>query len=195
MSKKLDITENHLAILALFTQGYSNGYYIREITSLLPVSHGTIQTILGDLEAKQVLFSTLKGKIRLFRIKNTPLAAEYLALAETYKRIAFLEKNPLVTELLVTIDPFIHGCAGIFGSYAKGTATTGSDLDIFVAGEGDRTAIGEMAARYALEVNMVVLPRGAFSPLHSRDNLIKEIMNNHVIWKETELFVRTVMAA
>lgn len=195
MSKKLDITENHLLILALFTRGYGTEFYIREMASLLPVSHGTVQTILCDLETKQVLSSTLRGKIRAFRLKRIPLAAEYLILAETYKRIAFLASNPLVNELLQKIDPSISGCAGIFGSYANGTATEASDIDLFVAGECDRHAIDDTAAHYAVEVNIVVVPHDAFSKARAQDPLIQEILKNHVIWKETDLFVRTVMAA
>jgi predicted nucleotidyltransferase len=195
MSKKLDISETHCSILALFTRGYHNEYYIREIASLLPVSHGTVQTILCDLEEKQVLSSTLKGRIRIFRLKKTLLAAEYLGIAEVYKRIAFLEENPLIAELMEKIDPFLSGCAGIFGSYAKGTATKGSDLDLFVAGDCDRHAIDKTAAKYGVEVNTVVLPKDAFAPVRLQDNLIQEILKDHVIWKETEFFVRTVMAA
>lgn len=194
MSKKLDINENHLLILTLFTRGYRNEYYIREIAARLPISHGTVQTILCDLEAKQVLESSLKGKIRIFRVKPTPTAVEYLILAEIYKKIGMLKETPYISELMEKIDPYITGCAVIFGSYAKGTATEESDLDLFVAGECDRSAIDQTARKYAIEVNIVMYPRDAFSQGLTTDHLIREILDEHIIWKGTEFFVRTVMA-
>jgi predicted nucleotidyltransferase len=194
MSKKLDINENHLLILTLFTRGYHNEYYIREIAARLPISHGTAQTILCDLEAKQVLKSTLKGKIRIFRVKPTPIALEYLTFVEIYKKIGLLEETPYISELMEKIDPYINGCAVIFGSYAKGTATKESDLDLFVAGQCDRSAIEQTARKYAIEVNIVMYTRDAFSQGLTTDHLIREILDEHIIWKETEFFVRTVMA-
>lgn len=194
MSKKLGINENHFLILTLFTKGYRNEYYIREIAARLPISHGTVQTILCDLEAKQVLESTTRGKIRIFRMKRTPVAAQYLALAEIYKKITMLRDLPYISELMEKIDPYINGCAVIFGSYAKGTATHESDLDLFVAGECDRSAIDQTARKYAIEVNTVMYSRDAFLKGIPSDHLINEILKDHVIWKDTEFFVRAVMS-
>lgn len=36
MSKKIDINENDLGVLALFTEGYDREFYIREISTILP---------------------------------------------------------------------------------------------------------------------------------------------------------------
>jgi len=57
MSKKLDIPGSDLWVLSLFTDGYGREYYIREISALLPISHGTAQTILERLEKKLVISS------------------------------------------------------------------------------------------------------------------------------------------
>lgn len=65
MSKKIDICENDLDTLALFSNGFDREYHIREICSYLPISHGT-PTILSRLEEKQVLVSSQRGKTRIF---------------------------------------------------------------------------------------------------------------------------------
>jgi len=193
MSKKLDITENHLLTLALFTHGYHQEYYIREIASHLPISHGTVQTILNDLEAKQVFESSTRGKVRMFRLKKSRMAADYLNLAELYKKILFLDSAPYVAEILQKIDAHITGCAVIFGSFAAGIPKEGSDLDLFVAGSYDQRAVEQIAARYAIEVNVVAYPRDVFERDLGTDHLLLEVMRNHVIWKDIEYFVRVVM--
>lgn len=53
MSKKIDINENDLWVLSLFAEGYNRECYIREVTTLLPISHGIAQTILERLEKTQ----------------------------------------------------------------------------------------------------------------------------------------------
>ena len=126
MSKKLDISENDLLVLSLFTGGYDREYYIREISTCLPISHGTAQTVLDRLEKKLVLSSSLRGKTRVFRIKPGENAVQYFLLAEQYKKISFMEEKPYPAEVLNKIDPFIFGTCLIFGSFAKGTETGNS---------------------------------------------------------------------
>jgi hypothetical protein len=45
MSKEIDINENNLGVFSFFAEGYHREYSIREISTLLPISHGTAQTI------------------------------------------------------------------------------------------------------------------------------------------------------
>jgi hypothetical protein len=70
MSKKIDINENDLWVFPLFVEGYNREYYIREISTLLPISHGTAQTIPERLEKKLVLSSSLLGKTWVFGSGN-----------------------------------------------------------------------------------------------------------------------------
>ena len=53
MYEKLDITENTLKVLSLFTNGFDKTYYIREVERLLKISPQTSQVILEDLEKNQ----------------------------------------------------------------------------------------------------------------------------------------------
>jgi predicted nucleotidyltransferase len=194
MSKKLDITETDLMILALFSHGYDREYYIREVCTYLPISPGTAQTVLVRLEDKRVLASSQRGKIRLFRIKPSEISIQYFILAEIYKKIRFMEENPYISEVMDRVSSCTQGTTLLFGSYAKGTETEASDLDIFVAGrydEGEVVKIGEM---YGVEVNIKSYPDTAFGLKYLSDPLVLEVRKNHIVWKNTESFVREVMA-
>ena len=194
MSKKLDISENDLGVLSLFSDGYDREYYIREISTCLPISHGTAQTILERLEKKLVLSSSLRGKTRLFRIKPGEIAVQYFILAEQYKKIAFMEEKPYVSEILNKIDPFIEGIALLFGSYAKGTDSGDSDLDLLVAGRYDEKKISQIGKMYDIEINLQAFPERVFERINPGDTLIIEVKEHHVSWKNTESFVRAVIA-
>jgi len=194
MSKKIDICENDLNTLALFSNGYDREFHIREICCYLPISHGTAQTVLSRLEIKQVLVSSHRGKTRVFRIKNGEIAIQYFILAELYKKICFIEQCPYISEILNKIYPYANGILLLFGSYAKGTENKDSDIDLFVAGSCDEREIRKIGKMYDMEINLKQYPASAFAAPKRQDPLLVEIRKNHVVWKNAEPFVREMLA-
>ena len=193
MYDKLDITENHLQVLSLFTNGFDREYYIRETEKLLGISPRTAQLILGDLEDKGILESSMRGKIRTYTLRRNGLSRMYIALVEQYKAITFLEKKPMIREVTEKISPFIRGIGVIFGSYAKGAETEDSDLDIFVAGEYDKSGVKKISETYGIEINVKCYPLKTFEKNLARDTLLKEVLKNHVVFLNSEQFTEMVM--
>lgn len=193
MSNKLDINEHDLMVLALFSNGYEREYYIREICSYVPVSHGTAQTILGHLEKKSVLVSSQRGKTRIFRIKPGEISIQYFILAELYKKICFMEEKPYISEIMNKIAGLTQGITILFGSYAKGCEKEDSDLDILVAGSYDDREVTKIERLYDVEVNILSYPADAFNSGNRTNHLVVEVQKNHIVWKNAESFVRAVM--
>jgi len=193
MYDKLNITENHLQALCLFTNGFDRGCYIREVAKLLKMSPRTAQLILDSLENKGILESKTKGKIREYSLKRNSISRNYISLVEQYKTIAFLEKNLLIKEIIEKITPFINGIGIVFGSYAKGTADKDSDLDIFVAGEYDKEEIKRVSKTYAVEINIKCYPLKTFVNNLANDVLLKEVLKNHIVFLNSELFIGEVL--
>jgi len=187
MYKKVNITENHLKILSLFTKGFNREYYIRETSKSAEISPRTAQLILNDLEQKAVLESRTKGKIKIYSLKKTIEAKEYLTLAEDYKRICFFESNSLIKEVIEKIYPKIKGAALIFGSYAKETHKKGSDLDIFIAGKCNEEYVYEISKRYNIKISLKIYSKKAFK--NKADYLVKEVLENHILIKGIEQFM------
>jgi len=192
-NKKLDITENHLKILSLFTNGFNNEYYIREVQRLLKISPRTAQLILDNLEKKNVLESKTRGKIRIYKIKKTMIAKEFLILTENYKKISFLEEHDLIREILSKIKPFFKGIIIIFGSYAKGIEKKDSDLDIFVTGEYKEDEIDKISKLYGTDINIKKYPLSFFKKDIKKDIFLKEILKDHIIISGIEDFIKIVM--
>ena len=193
MYNKINITENGLQVLSLFTNGFWGEYYIREVERLLKISPRTAQLILEDLENKGIVESKLRGKIRLYKLKINELSRRYLIWVEQYKSIAFMEKNLLVKEAIEKISPFINGMGIIFGSYAKGASNKESDLDIFVAGDYDQGEIKKVSGNLGIEVSVKCYPLKTFEKNLNQDILIKEVLKNHIVFKDAELFVQKVL--
>jgi predicted nucleotidyltransferase len=193
MYEKLNITENHLQVLSLFTRGFTRDYYIREVQKILGISPRTAQLILYDLEKKAVLESATKGKIRTYRIKKTDTARQYLIFAEQYKAMTFLKKRPVIKEIVDKISPFIDGIGIIFGSYAKGLEKKGSDLDIFVAGTCNSEEIKKVSELYGVRVSVKKYPPEIFKKSIRNDALVKEVLDSHVAFLNAEQFIKSVL--
>jgi len=194
MYGKLNITENHLQVLSLFTNSFSKAYYIREVQKILKISPRTAQLILSDLEDKGVIESKTRGKIKSYELKRNNTSSRYLLLTEQYKTIVFLEKRLLIKEVIEKITPLINGVGIIFGSYAKGTESKDSDLDIFIIGEYDNESIKKISRDYGIEVSVKSYPLKTFKKNLANDILIKEVLKNHVVFLNAEQFIKLVLS-
>lgn len=192
LNNNLDISENHLKVLSLFTYGYRKDFYVREVNRALKISPRTAQLVLEDLEDKGVLKSTVRGKIKSYVLRKDGFNLYYITLAEAYKAAIFLEKNILVKEVIEKVLPFINGIGLIFGSYAKGDETKESDLDIFLAGSGESKKIREISKTYGIEINLVTYPLEKFKGLIGKDILINEVLENHIAISNIDKFVSLV---
>jgi len=193
MYDKTNITENTLQVLSLFTNGFDNEYYIREVQRFLKISPSTAQLILNDLENKGVLESSLKGKIKSYKLKLNQTSFRYLVLVENYKLIQFEEKNLLIKEIIEKITPLIKGIGVIFGSYAKGINKKGSDLDVFVAGECDKKQINNVSKTFGIDVSVKAYGLETFEEGVGNDIFLKEVVKNHIVFINTEGFINIVL--
>jgi len=192
MYEKINITENTLQALSLFTDGFDREYYVREVQKLLNISPRTSQLILENLEKKGILISKTKGKIKTYRLNLTDFTKKYLIFVEQYKAISFLSKRLMIKEIIEKISPHIKGIGVTFGSYVKKLETENSDLDIFVAGSYNSDGIKKVSEMYGIEVSVKCYPLETFEKNLRKDILLKEVLKNHVIFLDVEGFIEGV---
>lgn len=192
MYEKVNITENTLQVLSLFTNDFKRDYYIREVERLLKISPRTAQLILEDLEDKGVIESKKRGKIKTYKINPTGSTKRYLVFVEQYKAISFLQKRPLIKEIIEKITPHVKGIGLIFGSYAKGLEEDGSDLDVFIAGNYNIDGVKKVSKNFGIEISVKCYPMKTFEKNLSGGVLLKEILKNHVVFANTEHFIHEV---
>ncbi|MFH1848586.1 MAG: nucleotidyltransferase domain-containing protein [archaeon] len=193
MYKKLNITENALQVLSLFTNDFGREYYVREVGKLLKISPRTAQLILEELEDKGVVESKAKGKIKAYKIRLSEFTKRYLVFVEQYKAISFLEDNLMPKEVIEKIAPHIKGIGIIFGSYAKGTQNKESDLDIFVAGDYAKEEIEKVSRNLGMDISMKCYPIKIFKRNIKTDVLVREILKNHIVFANAEQFIQVVL--
>jgi uncharacterized protein len=193
MYNKLNITENTLRILSLFTYDFDSEYYIREVHQKLKISPRTAQLLLENLENKGILESKLRGKIKNYKLNKNKHTKRYLNLVEQYKNIALLETQPTTKEIINKITPFIKGIGVIFGSFVKGLQKKNSDLDIFVVGTYENKEIKNISKMYGIDISVKCYPLNTFKKNIRKDLFLKEILKNHVVFNNIEQFVKLVV--
>ncbi len=186
---------NYFKALSLFTNDYAASLHVRAIATLLNVSHMTLLPYLGQLEELKILQSTKVGRNKHYRLnQDNILTKYYLTTTEDLVAIEYLEKNQIMKKLaeqlnsLDTPNPFI-----LFGSYANGTATDESDIDLFTIGTLTKTQHGHIKkfeATFGKNINVKITTTKNFNAaLRTGDILIKEIVRNHIVLRNADPFV------
>jgi len=123
-------------ILSLFAMNPGRSYYVREMSRKLDLSLGATHGGLLALEKARILCSRSIGKTKLFEVeeRNFPAALNAFRILNT---VLILE--PLV-ELLKSHSRLII----LYGSYARGTFTLESDLDLFIVSDEREAVLSEL---------------------------------------------------
>ncbi len=179
----------------MFRADYNTNLQVRAMAKLLNLSHMTLLPHLKQLEQLKILKSTRVGRNKNYSLNQSNILTKcYIITIEEIVTVGSLKKNKLLRKLgeqLTTIDtsdPLI-----LFGSYADGTATDESDIDLFSIGTLTRTQLAHIKkfeATYGKKLNIKTASLKRFNTaLQTGDILIKEIIRNHIILRNADLFV------
>lgn len=184
------LNKNELKILEEFTRDYSVGFTGSFIAKKKNLNQKTVSTYLKNLEKDNFLKSKIDGKNKIYSLNtgDRPLIQKFISLIEASKTIGFYKKNPLIKEAIFDINS--KGTLAVFGSYAKGLGKKDSDLDLAIIGEIDSKSLKNAEKIYDLEINVKIFPE----IINTKDTLIKEIIKDHVLIKEPELFIEKLLA-
>jgi predicted nucleotidyltransferase len=153
--------------------------HIRGMAKKLGTNHTTIARKIRALLKENVVDFTPEGKNKTFFLKKTAEARALVCMAEHYKLLRTLREYPGLRAIIdkIALDKRIR-LALLFGSYAKGTATKESDIDVYLE-------TNDLKIKKALQMvdSKLSIKVGKYN---KEDNLIKEIENNHVVIKGAE---------
>ena len=189
----IKVNDIDLRTLSLFTRGYDKTHYIREVQKMLGASSRTALLTLRKLEQLGFLESKTMGKIKAYSIRRAIGTREAFILAEQYKKIAFMQKNPLIKEIIERTETYMSGIIIIFGSYAKGLQTKYSDIDILIVGRHDKKAVRGIGRTYGIEISIKEYPTDIFGQDIKDDILLSEVAESHIIVRGIEDYVARIL--
>src|SRR3989344_5754069 len=155
--------------------------HLRAIAAHLSINHMMIARRIKHLIKENVVDFRVEGKNKLFFLKKTIEARNYVFSAESYKLNKLLGKYPSLRQIVEKIqaDKRIK-LAVLFGSYAKGIAKEESDIDIYIDTNDHKIKENLSLLHSKLSVKIGKYNKSGL--------LIKEIEKNKVIIKGMEVY-------
>jgi predicted nucleotidyltransferase len=169
------------AVLGLLYARPDEAFYLRQIAREVQAGQGAVQRELKRLVDAGLLTREARGQQVHYRANRAcPIFAEVHGLV--------LKTVGLADVLRGALAPLHDGIrlALVYGSYAAGAATSGSDVDLLVVGKVDEMAlhkaIGETETRLARTVNYTLLsPREFLHRRRERGGFLARVLAGPVI--------------
>ncbi len=155
--------------------------HIRGLAKELKTNQTTIARKVKELEEINIVDYRREGKNKVYSLKKTIEAKEFVYVSEHHKLINILNKYPVLRNICLKIkDNHKINLAILFGSYAKYKADKDSDIDIYI-----ETRNSKIKEEVKLLNSKISIKIGVYDP---RNLLIKEIEKNHIILKGVEKY-------
>jgi predicted nucleotidyltransferase len=179
MLERLFTSKTRVSILEGFLLNPDTEYHIRELARRIDATPIYVQKELKNLESLGILSSKKKGNMVLYKLQaKSPIV-------EDLKRI-FLKTESLGGEVLKDLDIKKIKFALIFGSFAKGTETSTSDIDLLIIGDINEDdilrSISKTERRIGREINFILWNEKEFlQKVRENIPLIREISKTPII--------------
>jgi len=165
-------------ILSLFVDNPDKSFYGREISKRTKISIGATSNALGVLEKSGILTSERKGKTTLYALRLPNPYIEYFKILNS----------------LLMLEPLIEKLKGIsrqiilYGSYATGTFTSDSDLDLFIVCEKREEIlkiIENFRSKRAVNIRPVIKRQTEWMQLGKTDaEFFGELNSGIILWEK-----------
>ncbi len=169
---------------------YKREIYGRQLDGKISMSQKGIAITLNRLEKDGILKSRKSGNMKYFRLnwENSEIK-DIITTTEIERKVVFLGKNRKLAELFRNDERIV----GIFGSYAKGTETPESDIDVFIIGKNNGQDYEKSGSLLDVPVSVKHFDDSEFrNMLKEKNPLCSEIVENHIMIFGTEKFVNMI---
>ena len=134
-------------LLVFLGRNYHKSYYVRELSTLLPLSIGSVSGYLQILQESGLVRSEWKGRTLLFRADITQTIVREAKILAT-----LIELSPLVINGKDLTTRII-----LFGSCATGEDTTESDIDLYIETESQQK-VSDLINHYGVNISRKISP-------------------------------------
>ncbi len=196
------INNTQVEILKLLLSDPTKDYNIREISKRIEVNYRLVYQAVGDLEKDGIASVRKIGQTKLCKI-NLSSNICLFSYIENLRKEDFGKKHKgikLIETDLKKINYTYFTCI-VFGSYAKGTETAKSDIDLFFIVPNQtnvedfekwvNSALGLLS--YNFDINTAT--EESFFEMRSKSdlNVLNEAIKNHIILFGSEQYYRMLI--
>ncbi|MBI2106661.1 nucleotidyltransferase domain-containing protein [Candidatus Woesearchaeota archaeon] len=188
--------DNNHKIINFLGKNIGKEYTMHNLSNLLKVPYATFHRVIKKMGSIIQIKEIGKSKVIRLNISN-PIIKSRLTVASDEERKEFLENEIIIKKIaneLNTQDIVI-----LFGSYAKGTKTQKSDIDLLIINKDGRKSLSfsKYEVIYKKQINPLFITKREFKEMLKSDeeNVGKQALNNHIILNGPEEFWGLVLDA
>lgn len=166
-------------VLSYFLLNPEEELYMNEMVRKFRVDRGNLVKKLSEWEKEGILIKNKRGNLSLYKIN------ERYSLLDEIKKI--VQKKFGIEEQLKTSLNKVKGLkmAFIFGSYAKNTLESESDIDLLLVGSHSALKVQkemvELQKEFNREINIIDMTELEFREKRQKNDFLKEVFNNKYI--------------
>lgn len=185
--------DNKLKIINYLGKNINNSFTMHNLSKLTNIPYATFYRTIQDFND---LFSIKEiGKAKVISLKITKLTKSYLIISSEEEKKEFLKKQPIINKITSEINT--EEIILLFGSYAKGTQTTHSDIDLLIINkEGNKSiSFSKYETLFNKKINPIFVTKTEFKQmLNEKDeNVGKQALKNHIVLNNQEKFWELVL--
>lgn len=165
-------------VLGFLLLNQTGEFYLNELARRAGLAPSTVLRELNRVESLGIIAKTKKGTAVFYRINRDCIIHE--ELRRIFLKFELADK--IIARELVQYD---IRYALIYGSFAKGTETESSDIDLLVIGQVSKDrfyqSVSSIESRIGREINAIVWDDQQFSSQKERSSLLAHIKLNEII--------------
>ncbi len=186
--------DNNLKITNYLGKHLKEAFTMHALSSQVSIPYATFYRTIQEM--KDLINTQTIGKSKIISLnRENPIINSYLSISSEEEKKEFLKTHPIISKItseLSTKDIII-----LFGSYAKGTETSNSDIDILIINKKGNKSISfsKYEALFKKKINPVFITKSEFIKMlkEKEENLGKQVLKNHIILNNPEEFWRNII--
>ncbi len=187
-------------ILCIFAKDFNLKISILQIAKTIKKHYPNTYNTVKNLQKKDLLKIETVGKANICSLNINSLELPvYLAFVEELNSLQILKKLPFLKNVINEankISPIIS--IGIFGSYASGTETKKSDIDIFILTDKLKEFKNFISKYFPefenkIDLNIISFEEFIMSLKSKQFTVSKEIIKNKIILTGAEIFYQILL--
>ena len=159
--------------------------HLRGISTKLGINHMRVIRKIKHLEKENVVDYVIEGRNKIYFLKESPEARNYVFMSQNYILTKLLLKYPFLREIILKIqkDRKIK-FACLFGSYSKGNETKKSDVDIYIeiSDLNLKKEYSKLDSKFSIKIGK----------WDKNNLLIKEIISNCILIKGGDIYYERI---
>lgn len=182
--------DNKLKIINFLGKNAEKTFTMHELSKLTKIPYATFYRTIKTMA--DLIIKTTAGRATLVQInKQNKLTKHYLIISSKEEKDESLKKQLIIKKMTEELPAGEHALI-LFGSYAKGTQTAKSDIDIIIINKnGEREPdFSRYETLFRIQINAIYITYKEFITMlaDNEENVGKQALKNHIILHNPELF-------